>query len=223
MKKVYSLIICVLFATTIFSQGTIQGFTVSPANPTTTDFVKIFVDVMFTSGGCAVDNQGHFTNGNFTDASATHCLGMLAFICSNVDTFNLGYLQAGNHSFRFTLDVGYGSAGCTAGIVPDVVDSVNFTVSPALGINSYSLLNSSDISIEPNPVNSTAVIKVNSKIKLNDAEFKVMDITGRVVKTIINIKSNEIIFKREELCDGIYFYQLNENNKFIAAGKLVVE
>src|SRR6185436_19846789 len=135
MKNTISLLFGILFAETLFGQGSIQGYTIQPPFPSTNDFVIVYVNVMFTSGGCDVYSQGHFTSSNVTDAYGHHCLGDLTVICNATDTFNLGPLPAGNHVFNFTLTSGFGGPPCTPGIVPDDVGSTNFTVSAVTGIS----------------------------------------------------------------------------------------
>ncbi len=222
MKKLVLLIAGVYFTANTFAQVTIQSFTVSPANPTTNDYVKVYVDLQFSSGGCGVDNQGDFTNGLFTDAYATHCLGMLTFICNSTDTFNLGYLQAGYHTFRLTLNTGQGGPGCSAGIVPDDVDSTHFTVSLATGVSSAEA-NSSHTVVYPNPATDMVMLKINQAVNIKNAELKVTDNNGRTMKVIEGIQSNELIFKREDLSKGIYFYQLIQDNNLISSGKFILD
>lgn len=91
MKHLY-FIFFLMLPSWVFSQGQILNITVDPANPTTADYVKVYVELAFNSGGCDLDFSGHSTNGNTTTASAMHCVGMLTVICNITDTFNLGYL-----------------------------------------------------------------------------------------------------------------------------------
>ena len=113
MKKLYTFILGAAFTLNAFSQGQIIGFTVDPASPTTTDNVFVYVDVMFTSGGCDLDNQGSSTSGSSSTGYALHCVGMLTVICNAIDTFNLGMLPAGPHTFSMTLSSGSGGPPCT--------------------------------------------------------------------------------------------------------------
>jgi hypothetical protein len=176
---------------------------------------------MFTSGGCDVDSQGHNTLGFTTTASARHCVGMLAVICDVTDTFDLGYLQAGNHTFNFTLSSGSGGPGCSPGIVPDDTDSFNFTVTQALGIEDPAQNN--QVSFYPNPMNEMATLKINRSVDIENMRLEILDATGRVVMVKENISSNEILVENKNLEFGIYFYRLTENDKLIATDKFVVE
>jgi hypothetical protein len=220
MKKIFTLFSAITFGSAVFAQGNITGFTVSPAAPTTMDNVYMYVDVQFSSGGCAVANQGHTTSGSTTNASALHCLGMLSMICNATDTFNLGMLPAGVNVFNMTLSSGLGGPPCSPGFVPDDSQSFTFTVTTATGI-SHLQNDPGVISIFPNPMSTSAVIKITDRIKLQHAELKIMDVSGRTIKTVSAIDSNEIPLEREQLSPGIYFYQLTEGGESVQ-GKFVV-
>ncbi|CAN5446983.1 hypothetical protein BH10BAC1_BH10BAC1_06880 [soil metagenome] len=221
MKKLYTLFIAILFTGNSFAQGQIMSFIVSPASPTTTDFVKVYVTVQFGSGGCTVSNQGSGTTGSVSTGYALHCLGMLSMICATVDSFNLGYLPAGPHVFNFTLSSGFGGPPCSPGFAPDDIDSVNFVVAGPTGISS--IANNKLVSISPNPMHSSAIFKIDASIKLKNATLKIVDVTGRTVKIIEGIEINEIEINRNEINNGIYFYSLIEAEQVISKGKLVIE
>lgn len=220
-KNIYTLIIGLLFSANTFGQGTIVAFTIDPPSPTTTDVVKVYVDLMFTSMSCDVDNQGHSTAGSTTSAYAHHCVGMLTAICNTIDTFNLGMLPAGSHLFDLTLTSGSGGPPCSPGIIPDDQRNTTFTVTTATGI--VDMQNSKNILVYPNPLHTNATIKIDPAVKLTNAELKITDVMGRVVKTISSIQTNEFTFEREKLSDGVYFYQLMQDNEMVAKGKLVIE
>lgn len=203
------------------SQGQIISITTNPTNPTTNDFVEVYVELMFTSGGCDVDSQGHNTLGFTTTASARHCVGMLAVICDVTDTFDLGYLQAGNHTFNFTLSSGSGGPGCSPGIVPDDTDNLSFTVTQALGIEDPA--NNTKVTFYPNPMNDFAIIKINGDVKYENLSLEILDASGRVAITQESISSNELFIENKNLESGIYFYRLLENGNLIAVNKFVVE
>ena len=221
MKNIYTLIIGLLFSANSFAQGTITGFVIDPPAPTTTDIVKVYVSLQFTSMSCNVDNQGHSTSGSATTAYALHCVGMLSAICNTVDTFNLGMLPAGLNTFSMTLSSGFGGPPCSPGIIPDDNGNTTFTVTTATGI--IDMQNSKNISLYPNPLHTNATIKIDPAVKLTNAELRITDVMGRVVKIIRSIQTNEFTFEREKLSDGVYFYQLIQDNEMIAKGKLVIE
>lgn len=198
-----------------------MSITVDPAAPTTNDQVTVYVDLMFNSGGCDMDHHGNSTTGNTTTAYAMHCVGMLTVMCHVTDTFDLGNLQAGNHTFNFTLSSGSGGPGCSPGIVPDDTDNLNFTVTQALSVEDPA--NNTAVSFYPNPMNDFATIKINRNSVNENLGLEILDASGRIVLTKENISTNEILIENQKLESGIYFYRLMENDKLIAVDKFVVE
>ncbi len=220
MKKIYSFVLGIIFTGAAFAQGTITGFTIDPVAPTTASFVKVYASVQFGSMGCDVDNQGHSTSGSSSSGYAHHCLGMASAICNAIDTFDLGFLPVGSHLFSMTLTSGFGGAGCTAGIVPDDNSNTNFIVTLATGIADF---NSTDLTFFPNPMHTSATIQINPLFKLTHAELRVVDVMGRTVKFIQDIQSNTLTIDRDQLSDGVYFYQLSQNKEILTKGKFVIE
>lgn len=74
--------------------------------------------------------------------------------------------------------------------------------------------------VAPNPMNEYAVIRLNSTY--TGFKFRVMDVTGRLVDEL-NATDNSLQFDRNSLAAGIYTYQVIQNNKPVAKGKLVIE
>lgn len=221
MKKLYTFIFGILLAANIFAQGQIQSFVVSPSAPTTADDVKIYATVMFTTGGCAVANQGSGTTGSVSTGYALHCLGMLSMICYATDTFDLGFLPVGPHVFKFTLSSGMGGPPCSPGFAPDDNDSVNFTVLSPTGISS--IADNRLVSISPNPMHTSSIIKIDAALKLNNAQLKIVDVQGKTIRFIEAIETNEILLEKDKMQNGIYFYQLIQNDKILSTGKFVIE
>ncbi|MFN8286385.1 MAG: PKD domain-containing protein [Chitinophagales bacterium] len=74
--------------------------------------------------------------------------------------------------------------------------------------------------VAPNPMSEYAIIRLNSTT--TGFKFRVMDITGRLVNEQ-NASDNSLQFDRNSLASGIYTYQVIQNNKPVAKGKLVIE
>jgi len=211
MKKLYPLFIAIIFTGNVFSQGTVVAFTIDPPAPTTTDVVKVYVDLMFTTMGCAVDNQGHSTGGTTTSAYAHHCVGMLSAICTTIDTFNLGMLPAGSHVFDMTLSSGFGGPPCSPGIVPDDQRNTTFMVTTATGIQSG--VESQEIELFPNP--STGIFTLACPLwEASDGGINILNILGEI------IYSTELISAKTEINltnfqNGIYFIQIQTEGSTI--------
>lgn len=193
MKHLFTLAILVSSAQ-LFAQSTILSLSVSPANPTVNDVVTVYAECQFPSGDCVPDYAGHNVNGFTISATGHHCLGPLAFICSYTDTFEIGLLPQGDYTFDFTLTTGFGGPGCTAGILPDDNDQLQFTVSPSVGIEEISV--DSDFAF-PNPT----IGKVFFKKSIEELSV-LTDIQGKVIMQI-GVGTNEI--NLAQVPSGIYF------------------
>lgn len=224
MKKIVVLLVSIHLSLSLYSQGSITGFTIIPTNPTTTDNIKVLVGLSFTSGACNVDNQNYSLVGmDRIVGSAHHCLGMLAFICNTVDTFNLGSLTTGSKVFKLTLNSGQGGRGCSPGFVPDDSDSINFNVVRPVptNIKSYESQNSF-LKISPNPFNNSATVSIND-LALSNATFSVFDAQGKLVKSLKNIETQEFMIEKNELSSGLYFFKFYNEKKLIQTGKLIIQ
>lgn len=203
-----------------FSQGQITGFTLVPASPTTNDPVQVYVHLSFNSGGCDLDNKGSSTTGTTTTAYSLHCVGMLTVICPITDTFDLGYLQAGNHTFNFTLSSGQGGPGCSPGFAPDDTDTFNFTVTQALGMEDPT--ENHKVSFYPNPMSSSGILKMDASVLTGNPTLEILDAAGRVVWTKTNL-TTETLLNEIPFSSGLYFYRIMNEEGIIATEKFVVE
>ena len=203
MKKLLPLLAIALIGNSCFAQanGTIVGFSVNPTNPTPTDNIEIFVDLSFPNGGCELDNSNFGINGNTIGANAHHCVGLLAVICPNTDTFQIGQLSAGTYTFDFTLTSGAGFPSCSPGIVPDDNDQFQFTVSNTVGIKEES---NNEIDFYPNP--SKGLIQFS---QATESVTRVENLHGQTV-CLIPAKSRN--FNIDFLPSGIYF-SVNDKSK----------
>ncbi|MBL0342746.1 MAG: T9SS type A sorting domain-containing protein [Bacteroidetes bacterium] len=206
MKNLFqSIALLFLILTSYKSQGQfIQSLTISPSNPTTADTITILAECAFPSGGCEEHTQGSFVNGSIISGFAIHCLGPLTVICYYTDTFQIAPLAAGNYSFIFQLDAGFGPSPCTPGIVPGPTDTLNFTVTLSSGQNNE-LLDKS-FSVYPNPVNDLIYL-TQSDSKSQHHTIEILSVDGKTVltKPISNL-SEPISVK--ELQNGFYFIKL---------------
>lgn len=74
--------------------------------------------------------------------------------------------------------------------------------------------------VAPNPMKDYAEIMVRGNN--NTFNFRVTDVTGRVVSELVG-ENGKLIFNRSNLSAGIYVYNVLQNNRPIAKGKLVIE
>jgi hypothetical protein len=201
MKK-FILLFYILLSVLAANAQFIHGFTAIPANPTTDDQIKILVQMSFPSGGCGDHQQFYSANGNMLSASALHCLGPLAVICSYTDTFNLGQLAAGNYKFFFNVNIGGGPSPCSPGIVPGPSDSLPFIVSQAATINE---LSDQNISIKFNSLQKKINLSFNSPIAKGKAT--IYSITGQMLQTeVLTFPSQSIAV--DKFPAGLYLLEI---------------
>ena len=79
------------------------------------------------------------------------------------------------------------------------------------------------VSIDPNPVITSAQLIINPAFKVTNATLKIYNLYGAECRRYTAIKGQTITIDKGNLASGIYFYQLTQNNQVIANGKLVVE
>jgi hypothetical protein len=75
----------------------------------------------------------------------------------------------------------------------------------------------------PNPFLTQTTLRIYSTDKINNAVLVIYDVFGKKVRTVSGINSNEILFDRQSLASGVYFYRITINGDLIAQGKLIAE
>ena len=213
MKYLLSFLFLTSFVFLSGAQGTIVGFTMSPANPTSTDTIYIDADVQFTSGDCTLDSKSHSVTGLNIQATAHHCLGVALYICDVVDTYKINPLPDGNYSFNLSLNSGSGPSPCSPGIVVDDDSTFNFTVGEPGGFSNSPV---SQLSIYPNPVQN----HINLPSISDGTAYKIITVSGQVVKS--GLIESRMINNLEVLPSGIYFLKI-ETPSGVRVGQIAKE
>jgi hypothetical protein len=79
-----------------------------------------------------------------------------------------------------------------------------------------------EVTVYPNPFKQMTTLEVTGK-DYEQLELSVFDVTGRLVKTIRSTEKNRIQLTRDEMTQGVYFYQLKGDDQLINTGKVVVQ
>lgn len=74
------------------------------------------------------------------------------------------------------------------------------------------------INVYPNPSNSFINFEVNS----DSYNIEVYNLSGQRMRKVIGISSSKYTMQRDNLANGIYFYQILDKNGIIASGKLII-
>jgi hypothetical protein len=76
----------------------------------------------------------------------------------------------------------------------------------------------------PNPFRDETVIRISEKINNEkDFTFKVFDFSGDLVRINTFSGKDKIIFSRNDLAPGIYFYNFEQDNLSLQKGKFIIE
>jgi hypothetical protein len=201
----------------VYSQW-ILGMTVQPANPTSSDTIRIYANVSFPSGGCDIKSQTLSVAGNHVYAGAIHCLGMATFICNTTDTFLIEPMPSGTYTFHMQLDAGAGPGPCTPGVVPGTQDSITFTVTQSSSLPE--IPEGADFSIFPIPAKDKLTVITRNE-PAPGTIFEIFDMNGkRAVTVSLTGKSNEV--NLSSLAGGSYIARISSPGMSPAEQKFTV-
>jgi hypothetical protein len=98
----------------------------------------------------------------------------------------------------------------------------NFLTSQTNAPLSIQTINNSgnSFSVFPNPFSNETTLKANNNFE--NANLEIYNTFGQVVKNIQHISGESIKLNRDNLPVGVYFIQINQDNKTIMKGKLVI-
>jgi hypothetical protein len=193
-----------------------DSIVMTPANPSAIDTIRFYIYLSFPQGNCA-DVAQFYVNGNTISGNSFHCMGNIMAICYDVDTIVVPPLVAGNYTFYYSLDAGYGPPqNCSPGFLPYDYDTIAFSVTTVLGIESNQQL--PEYSLFPNPASDYVNF---SNLGNKAVMLEMFNSTGKSIlseKTASTISSLDI----SELAPGIYFYRIMDADGFSSSGKLNV-
>lgn len=131
-KFISTLIFIIISFSNVFAQQ-INSLTIIPANPTTTDTIKVISSTGFSSMSCNLTGSSVSVSSDSVIISATHTQGMLPATCTSVDTLTIGRLSAGTYVVYYTLNWGSNSTQDTISFVvnqsgPDIENIIGPSV-----------------------------------------------------------------------------------------------
>jgi hypothetical protein len=74
----------------------------------------------------------------------------------------------------------------------------------------------------PNPTKSDFVVELDNYNFQSSLKLNVLNVLGQVTK-VVSINSNKTIVNTSDLTEGVYFYQLQDENKTLKTGKIILE
>ena len=103
-----------------------------------------------------------------------------------------------------------------------IIDEIHFKSQP-LGTNILAnFMKNNSVAFYPNPFKINATIDINSGIDIQGTELNILDISGRIIKTI-PVVNHKFSINKDNLTKGLYFYELIKKNEIINSGKFVIE
>lgn len=79
-------------------------------------------------------------------------------------------------------------------------------------------------SVYPNPFHTSASLLIQTNVDIDQAELIIFDLAGCIVsRQLLAPATKEIIINRGTLSDGMYYYQLLNNNQAVGFGKIVIQ
>ena len=188
----------------------INNIEIIPANPTTTDNVKIVTTVTTPNQGMFI-HSSHSLNGNTINVEACYYSGLLTATQTFYDTLNIGVLSAGSYTVDF---VAYQASDTICNYTDSMTTNSNFIVTEET--NTITPISNNIGCIYPNPSNGT--FKIDLPEKSNPSHILIHSISGKI--------AHRGIFKEEmslSLEPGTYFIELFENESVIGYHRLIID
>ena len=99
-------------------------------------------------------------------------------------------------------------------------NSENFTITTFTAINEVS--NGSELKVFPNPMNQNATITFANPA--NEKHTLIFyNSEGKIIRELVDLTTEHVLFKRNNLASGLYFFHLRTKNKILAKGKIIIE
>lgn len=178
-----------------------------------TDLDMSSFEMLGSSHPCIVTSNGNEVNFKFSDIMLPYATadepgshGFVRFAINSVNGLAAGHVISDGAAIYFD----YNS--------PVMTNDAEVILLEPSGVDK--LVVNPTVVIAPNPMSQYAVIKLDSKTE--GFRFRVTDMTGRVVAEKM-AANNSLQFDRNSIAAGVYLYQVIQNNKPVAQGKLVIE
>lgn len=175
------------------------------------------IGTIYQMGFYAINDQGLYS---FGDPVILDVYLGSSVIFSTPELFSGGAWTAYSLNFTATstsetigFKVKAGISGTSGSVGVDAVTINNPT-------SVKTMVQDNEIKIYPNPFYSSTTLQTDKPLK--NASLTVYNSFGQTVKQIDNLAGQTIVFYRDNLPSGLYFVRLKEENKIIAADKLVI-
>ncbi len=189
--------LCGIMSAQVTHDVTVSNFQFSPANLVIAvgDFVK------------------------WTNTDGLHSVdGSQATFPSNPESFGNSIGSGWVYTFGFTIEGVYNYQCSEHGSGM----SGKITVGSATGMQDNSAVNSS-VHAFPNPASEILYIPVSEKNSIPNGNLKlnIYNLSGKCFTSNVPVNDNAIPVNINELREGLYFFELSDNEKIVSSGKFV--
>jgi hypothetical protein len=153
-----------------------------------------------------------------------------AWVVKTDSTGNSNCLQNATPALAYHPPVSMGTMSLTA-LMPNAwssvplinVSSMDTTIATiCITVSSISQMeNQNKTDLYPNPVFNISTLQIDIAVQLKNASLTIVDIAGKIIKSI-PIFTHEVIIDRQGIASGSYYYQIINNYKTMATGKMIV-
>lgn len=200
MKSFYKVFIVLLLSTSSFfsvaQSGYIDSLFILPQTPTASTPISVVCHAYFTSGDCDLVFSKTDLNGEMIEVTATHIIGPLTYICSSIDTTQIGLLSPGNYTLVYHLQDSVWSC-CTN----ETTDTLYFSVLPT-SIQEYE--NPTFFDIFPNPVSLLLNVTLLNNLQ---GTYTIYDPYGKIIQKSALKEINSQI-DVSHLAKGVYYFEV---------------
>lgn len=211
MKKLTLSIGAAFFAIAAFAQQ-VTSITIIPSPATASDNLQAVVTTVYPGGPCSFVSAFPKTMSNDTVIfDAIYCFESDGpEQCAVTDTFDIGQLTEGTYvvRFRLTSTAQGGPCGMQSYQLRDI-EFQSFTVGQGtVGISGTS---KQQVQLYPNPVQDNVFFSFENHA--SGAEVRILDMKGKLVKTALFSKGDEVALDISELPANLYFYTIKTNTE----------
>jgi hypothetical protein len=101
------------------------------------------------------------------------------------------------------------------------IDEMHFKSQP-LATGMFDKMRSNDVNFYPNPFKTTGIIQISPDMNTSGMEVIIYDALGNTIKDL-KTTEHKIYIDRNDIKNGIYFYELRNGGGIIKSGKIVIE